>query len=48
MNELNNKYNRIVETFLDKIKKDKEIIGVFSYGSIVNGNLWEDSCKRYI
>lgn len=43
MNELNNKYNRIVETFLDKIKKDKEIIGVISYGSIVNGNLWEDS-----
>ncbi len=43
MNELNNKYNRILEAFLDKIKKDKEIIGVISYGSIVNGNLWEDS-----
>lgn len=37
------KYQKALENFVQKVKKDNNIIAAFSYGSIVKDNLWEKS-----
>lgn len=41
--DVKDKYEKALESFIKKIKKDNNIVAVFSYGSIVNDNLWEKS-----
>lgn len=41
--DINKKYKAALQAFVEKIKEDSNIISVFAYGSIVDGELWEKS-----
>lgn len=42
-NQIKEKYDRALQSFIQKVKCDKNIIALFSYGSIVDGSLWDKS-----
>jgi len=43
MSYIKKRYNSALEKFIEKVRRDSNIIAVFSYGSITNDNLWEKS-----
>lgn len=43
MSYIKKRYNSALEKFVEKVRRDSNIIAAFSYGSITNDNLWEKS-----
>ncbi len=43
MSYIKKRYNSALEKFIEKVRRDSNIIAAFSYGSITNDNLWEKS-----
>ena len=40
---IKDRYNSVLEKFIERVKGDSNIIAAFSYGSIIEGKLWDKS-----